>query len=654
MSEWWYAAGAQRSGPVDDAALKRLLQEDAVSPATLVWRAGLDEWTPMGSVDELSHLLRTVPPPLPSQQFSAARPKEEAEAARPNAAPPVGLIPSSPVPAVAPALQEGSAVTATPWRRWFARLFDLWIGVIIILALLFFAVLAWPSATLDWIGTPTAALFLTLGLIPAALVLDACIHAVFGSTAGKAILRIRIVSAANDRPGGWSYLARNLSMWGSGLAFGLPLLSLIAMAYQAARLRKGKSATYDAAEFQAVQREVNVGRRLLFAAAFLTVLVANLVLSIVAGKIGQTTANEARAPAPAVAQESENPERVPEALSAARDGNAVSAADLANRSCTEHFYGGVSPVIVNQKLEVRMRSLCYQGAQVAYSSVTLTPLWSAEHLTAEKMEKANALAYLPHTREELGIPAEERATIADFDADNFSLVPLTPPSRLATAIARIESSSLASVVPLRHGSLAIAWAELGESVALRARRGGDVFVISGVLFEGSTLTQLNDRLLVPTGLYTAFVDLGTRTVGAYVLENREGAKVTEIELPELERRAGVRLFPRLGPDVKPAAARKAGRPVVTEAAADFSTCAKPERSTASSRNEDEGTSIVAFLVDSNGAVLDSKVKRSSGHPELDDSARDAIRLCRFTPAKRDGAPYKSWTSVAYIWSKNGS
>jgi hypothetical protein len=101
------------------------------------------------------------------------------------------------------------------------------------------------------------------------------------------------------------------------------------------------------------------------------------------------------------------------------------------------------------------------------------------------------------------------------------------------------------------------------------------------------LTKLNDRLLVPTGLYTAFVDVRTNTVGAYVLENRKGARVKKIELPDLERRAGVLLFPRLGPDMYPAPAQKTAKSVVKETAADFSTCAKPSRSIASIRNAEE-------------------------------------------------------------------
>jgi protein TonB len=72
----------------------------------------------------------------------------------------------------------------------------------------------------------------------------------------------------------------------------------------------------------------------------------------------------------------------------------------------------------------------------------------------------------------------------------------------------------------------------------------------------------------------------------------------------------------------------------------------------SKRNEEEGESQIALLVDVNGAVLDSRVKKSSGFPQLDAAARDAIGLCRFSPAVRDGEPTRSWATVRYVWSRD--
>lgn len=44
---WFYAAGAEQRGPVDEAALDRLIAAGEIGPDTLVWRAGMPDWRPL-------------------------------------------------------------------------------------------------------------------------------------------------------------------------------------------------------------------------------------------------------------------------------------------------------------------------------------------------------------------------------------------------------------------------------------------------------------------------------------------------------------------------------------------------------------------------------------------------------------------------------
>jgi hypothetical protein len=44
---WFYAAGSEQRGPVDEAALDRLIAAGEIGPDTLVWRAGMPEWRPL-------------------------------------------------------------------------------------------------------------------------------------------------------------------------------------------------------------------------------------------------------------------------------------------------------------------------------------------------------------------------------------------------------------------------------------------------------------------------------------------------------------------------------------------------------------------------------------------------------------------------------
>ena len=88
----------------------------------------------------------------------------------------------------------------------------------------------------------------------------------------------------------------------------------------------------------------------------------------------------------------------------------------------------------------------------------------------------------------------------------------------------------------------------------------------------------------------------------------------------------------------------------TAAVADFSSCAKPHYPAASLAAKHTGTVTLVFLVEADGSVLEAKVKKSSGHEALDVAARDAIKLCKFVPASKDGKNIKDSVHVQYVWT----
>jgi bla regulator protein BlaR1 len=96
----------------------------------------------------------------------------------------------------------------------------------------------------------------------------------------------------------------------------------------------------------------------------------------------------------------------------------------------------------------------------------------------------------------------------------------------------------------------------------------------------------------------------------------------------------------------------AGQPVKPDvhAVVDFTSCAKPHYPAESLRRGDTGVVTLAFLVGADGRVADSKVNRSSGFEPLDVAAREAIALCRFKPAIKDGTPVRSWMQMKYLWT----
>jgi membrane protease subunit (stomatin/prohibitin family) len=63
--QWFLGAGGQQLGPFDLAGLAAQLGGGTLTRATLVWRAGMAQWTPAQQVPELAQLFASTPPPLP-------------------------------------------------------------------------------------------------------------------------------------------------------------------------------------------------------------------------------------------------------------------------------------------------------------------------------------------------------------------------------------------------------------------------------------------------------------------------------------------------------------------------------------------------------------------------------------------------------------
>jgi protein TonB len=81
---------------------------------------------------------------------------------------------------------------------------------------------------------------------------------------------------------------------------------------------------------------------------------------------------------------------------------------------------------------------------------------------------------------------------------------------------------------------------------------------------------------------------------------------------------------------------------------DSKTC-KADYPKASLMNEEQGTTSMSFLVAPDGAVVESKLEKTSGFKNLDKAALKSISACKFKPGSKDGAPAQTWTKVDYAW-----
>ena len=155
---------------------------------------------------------------------------------------------------------DGQAVTAGPWRRFFARVIDM---TVIGLPTGFLIGLVGGFASLEfaiWIQRPVSQMIFGWLLVPVILGIEALIYRKFATTLGKSILAIRVLADSGQPVDPGQYTRRLFGVYWAGLGTGFPLINLFAMAYQYDRLRKEKRATYDEGRFEVRAPELGFAR----------------------------------------------------------------------------------------------------------------------------------------------------------------------------------------------------------------------------------------------------------------------------------------------------------------------------------------------------------------------------------------------------------
>ena len=188
----------------------------------------------MSDMPELAEMLKAFPPPI-------ADGEEHLEIGLPDAPDEPTLLVAHNEARMFPA-SEGLSIppSAGAWSRFFARQIDLLVfGTVA--AVVLYAI--FPGLSHAEILDNT--LVSSIVFIPPALIIDAVVLAALGSTLGKLIFGIRVRQIDASKLNFRDALRRNLTLWVSGLAFGIPLVSLITLWKSYREVVNGRRCSWD-------------------------------------------------------------------------------------------------------------------------------------------------------------------------------------------------------------------------------------------------------------------------------------------------------------------------------------------------------------------------------------------------------------------------
>jgi endonuclease G len=218
--------------------------------------------------------------------------------------------------------------------------------------------------------------------------------------------------------------------------------------------------------------------------------------------------------------------------------------------CPQFFPHSNAPDLVNPKLLPKTRMICYSAFAVLHSGITRTLLWAAEHLTRTGLKAAVATERKDTFHEEPRLPPDERADLDDYTRSSFDRGHLAPAADMPDEKAQHESFSLANMIPQDPQSNRGLWSGVESAVRGLARKSGELYVVSGPIFQGATLQRLHGRVLVPTQIFKAVHDPKRNQAAAYLVENADGDQWRTVSIGELQQITGIDAFPALAPSVK--------------------------------------------------------------------------------------------------------
>lgn len=233
--------------------------------------------------------------------------------------------------------------------------------------------------------------------------------------------------------------------------------------------------------------------------------------------------------------------------------------------CADEYYQGAAPRVSQnaaaqnatqnaaQYATSEVRELCYDDFTVGHSPLTHTPLWSAEHLTANEIDAAAALDRRDAFHAEASLPHSERAELIDYRRSGYDRGHMAPSGDMPTAHAQAQSFTLANMVPQAASLNRGLWEEIEVAVREMAETEGELFIVTGPIFDADG-ASLNGRVRVPRALFKAVYDPRRRQAAAYVADNAAGARYRVISIAQLAAMIGFDVFPSLPVSIKARAA----------------------------------------------------------------------------------------------------
>ena len=236
---------------------------------------------------------------------------------------------------------------------------------------------------------------------------------------------------------------------------------------------------------------------------------------------------------------------VPAAI--ALDANSVTQGKP-NPNCP-HFQSYGYPSIADPKILRRSFYTCRIGYAGLYDPAEKTPLWIAERLTKSSFA-ANAerdqLDFIPDP----DIPYGALPVDADYEGSGYDKGHMAPAADFKSSqVAMNATFRFANAIPQTPRSNRGIWKQLEDATREVASRRGEIYVVTGPIYSGSSRIKLKNRVSIPNAIFKILIDPKRTSMTGFVVPNSTSLgkdfRNYQVKVREIEKLTGLNFNPNL-------------------------------------------------------------------------------------------------------------
>lgn len=185
------------------------------------------------------------------------------------------------------------------------------------------------------------------------------------------------------------------------------------------------------------------------------------------------------------------------------------------------------------------KELCYTEYTVLYNYQYKIPMISAEHLTADKVDKSRNVKRHDAFHVDMNIPAASSQKVSSYIGTGYDKGHMTPAGDMSTADSQRESFSMANMTPQASKLNRVAWRNIETEVRNDVLKNGSAYILTGSIVQ--TKKVMNDGIVIPDYIFKA-VYFSPSNIKVYVAENNNSMNYKILTTTEFQSIYGIVLF----------------------------------------------------------------------------------------------------------------